>query len=136
MTPYRKLAREKPRATDVETAAIVELVLRMKRLRRRAALPVVLLSGGAAWLGGTAHALGYWTLLEARADGWYYVTAASLVVSAVLAALPIALPGAVLYLVLRGRLRKAWRDEARRQEVEGAWPDRDEWLERTPLRFP
>ncbi len=130
--PYRKDA---PRSTDLETAAIHDLLARMKRLRRRAALPTLIAAACLAWLGATAHALGYWPVFGRLQDGSYFVGTASLLIVASLCGLPVALPGAVLYVVLRGRLRTAWREEYRRMSVADEWTDRDEWLERTSRRF-
>ena len=49
-------------------------------------------------------------MVGADADGGYYVSAFTLVVAGVECAAPVVVPGLLLYLVLRARLRRAWRE--------------------------
>jgi len=124
-----------PRSTDLETAAIHDMVARMKRLRRRVALPVLIAATVLAWFGATAHAVGYWSLFGASSDGSYLVSGFTLTVAGFLCAAPVVAVGAPLYLALRARLRASWREEYRRKPVSDEWPERDGWLERTSRRF-
>jgi hypothetical protein len=134
-TAYRDRKEEAPRSTDVETASIHDLLARIKRVRRRVALPALIASAVLAWLGGTLHVMGHWSLFGRLPDGGYYVSTPTMILAAALAAAPVASLGAALYLVMRGRMRRAWLDEYRRMEVSDEWPDREEWLERTSRRF-
>ena len=57
MRAYREA---EPRATDLETAALHDLLARFRRLRRRVALPVAI-AGLVASLGSMAlHVTGWW----------------------------------------------------------------------------
>ncbi len=132
MTAYRDDA---PRSTDLETASIHDLLARTKRLRKRVALPAIAISMILAWLGATAHVMGRWSILGALPDGSYYVNGATMALAAVIAAAPAMAIGAPLYFALRAKMRAAWLEEYRKKPVCDAWPDRDEWLERTSRRF-
>jgi|GEM_PF-5951841 len=127
---------EAPRSIDLETTAIRDLLARTKQLRRRVALPTMAASLVAAWLGGAAHALGYWPLLGVSSSGTYLVSAFTLAIAAVLSAAPLLAPGVLAYFVARRRMRAKWSAEYRAQKTADAWPDRDEWLARTAQRFP
>jgi hypothetical protein len=124
-----------PRSTDLETAGIHDIVARMKRLRRRVALPLLLAASLLAWLGMSAHAFGYWSVLGASSDGFYGVSGATLALAGVICAAPVMGIGLPLYIALRARLRSAWREEYRSKRTCDAWTDREEWLEQTPRRF-
>ena len=133
--PYREHEATAPRSTEVETASIHDLLARIRRVRRRVALPTLIASAILAWIGGTAHVTGYWSLLGRLSDGSYYVSTATMIVAAALSAAPVASLGVLLYLATRARMRQAWLDEYRHKEVSDDWPDREEWLQRTSRRF-
>ncbi len=61
--------------------------------------------------GVLAHAMGYWSIFGVAPDGTYAVSTSTIVVAFVLPVLPFAIPSALLYRVLGGRLRRAWCDE-------------------------
>jgi hypothetical protein len=126
VTTYRK---HEPRADDLETDALHDLLVRTKHFRRRAALPVLVGGAVAAWIGMTLHCLGYWSVFGALSDGSYFVGAPSILLAGVLGAAPIVAPGVAIYLFLRARLRRAWREEHRRRGVDAAW------LEENGARF-
>lgn len=134
-TAYRDRKDEAPRSTDVETASIHDLLGRIKRVRRRVALPALIASAILAWLGGTLHVTGHWSLFGRLPDGGYYVSTATMILAAALSAAPVASLGAALYLAMRARMREAWLDEYRRKAVSDEWPEREEWLRRTSRRF-
>jgi nitric oxide reductase large subunit len=134
-TAYRDRRDEAPRSTDVETASIHDLLARIKRVRRRVALPALIASAILAWLGGTLHVTGHWSLFGRLPDGGYYVSTATMILAAALSAAPVASLGAALYLAMRARMREAWLDEYRRKAVSDEWPEREEWLRRTSRRF-
>lgn len=133
-TAYRD-RKEKPRSTDVETDSIHDLLLRTKALRRRVALPAMIVSGVLALAGAWAHVAGAWSIFGRLADGGYYVSTFSMILAAMICGTPTAAIGAAAYLVLRTRMRAAWLAHYRAVEVRDAWPERDEWLERTSRRF-
>ena len=118
MKPYRE---HEPSATDLETAALHDMLRRMKRFRRRVALPTIVAAMVAAWLGMTAHALGYWSVLGATSSGVYAMSAFTFLIAAALCAAPIIVPGVAVYVVLRGSLRREWRDEHRGKGVTADW---------------
>ena len=106
MRAYREA---EARASDLETAALHDLLARVRRLRRRVVLPLAI-AGVVVALGGmTVHVAGRWSVLGSLDDGGYYVTAFSLGAAGLLCAAPVVAPGAALYLALRARLRDAWR---------------------------
>ena len=114
---------------DLETAAIHDLVGRMKRFRRAVALPILITALLLAWAGMAAHALGYWSVLGTTASGLYVVSAFTFAIAGVLCAAPVIVPGFVIYVILRARVRSAWREEHKRNGVG------DEWLVHTSRRF-
>lgn len=99
-----------PRATDLETAAIYDLLARIKTLRRRVALPLMIAGVVAALFGMGAHVTGRWSILGRLDDGGYYVSGVTILVAAFLSAAPIVAPGAAVYVGLRGRARRSWRE--------------------------
>lgn len=121
MTAYRKHEEREPSSTDLETAALHDLLRRMKRFRRRVALPILVVAMVSAWIGMAAHALGYWSVLGATSEGVYVVSAFTFVIAAVICAGPIIVPGVFVYLALRARLRSAWREEHRKNGVAAEW---------------
>lgn len=121
MTAYRTREKREPSETDRETAALLDLLARMKRLRSRVALPTLVAALVAVSLGTTAHAIGWWSVLGTLPDGTYFVGTATFAVAAVISALPAAVPGALVYLVARARLRRAWSDDHRDNGVSNAW---------------
>jgi len=105
MDPFRKAP---PRTTDLETEALRDLLRRTRRLRRRTALPAMIVGLIAAFGGMAAHITGLWSVFGGSDHQGYYVTAFSLGAAALVCAAPLVLPAAVLYLVLRARVRGTW----------------------------
>lgn len=126
---YRKGETREPSESDRETSALHDLLARMRRLRARIALPVLVAALVAVSIGTTAHALGYWSVLGTLPDGSYFVGTATFLIAAVLSSAPLLVPGVVIYLVARARLRRAWQEEHRRNGVS------DEWLAENVRRF-
>jgi hypothetical protein len=118
MTAYREQER---RAIDLETAAAHDLLQRIKKHRRRFALPTLIAATVASWIGMAAHALGYWSVLGTTSSGYYLVSGFTLLIAGALCAAPILIPGIVLYVALRAQLRRAWREEHRENGVDDAW---------------
>lgn len=108
MTPYRK---QEPRESDLEIDAIVDQLARIKQLRKRVALPCIIAALIATWFGMAAHATGRWSVLGTTPDGTYFVNAVTLGIAAATCAAPIAVPGVAVYIVLRARLRRSWRED-------------------------
>lgn len=126
---YRSGEKREPSETDRETAALHDLVARMKRLRARVALPTLIAALVAIAIGTTAHALGYWSVLGTLSDGRYFVGPATFLVAAILSGAPMLAPGAMVYVLARARLRRAWLAEHRAHGVSS------EWLESNVRRF-
>ena len=120
---------EQRRANDLETAAVHDLLRQTKQLRRRVALPTLIGATFFAWLGMTAHAVGYWSVIGVLSDGRYLVSAVTFAIAGTLCAAPILAPGVVVYVTLRASLRKSWREEHGRKGV-----DKD-WLAQSSRRF-
>jgi len=121
MAAYRTREKQEPSETDRETTALHDLLARMKRLRSRCALPTLVAALLPLSLGTTAHALGYWSVLGRLSDGSYFVSTATFAVAAVLSGAPVLVPGALVYVVARARLRRAWRDAHRANGVSSEW---------------
>lgn len=96
---------------DLETDAIVDLRSRVRRLRSRALLPAFGAYLVAGHVAVTAHFLGHWAIFGRLDDGSYYVSKITMLV-ALLLPLPVIMgPAGLVYLVLRGRARRAWARE-------------------------
>jgi hypothetical protein len=121
MAAYRTREKHEPSESDRETTALHDLLTRMKRLRARIALPTLVASLVAVSVGTTAHALGYWSVLGTLSDGSYFVGPATFFVAAVVSSAPLLGPGAVVYVLARARLRRAWQDEHRKNGVADEW---------------
>ncbi len=119
LSGYRKA---ELRGVDVETAALHDLLARIRRLRRRVALPAAVVAVALGLTGAVAHVTGYWAILGVLEDGTYAVHAVTILFAAGLAASPAAAVGVASYLLLRARLRRAWRDEHVRT-LDAAWID-------------
>lgn len=129
MAAYRTREKHEPSESDRETAALRDLLARVKRLRARVALPTLVASLVAVSIGTTAHALGYWSVLGTLSDGRYLVGPATFLIAAVMCSAPVLGPGAAVYVLARARLRRAWQDEHRKNRVA------DEWLAENVRRF-
>jgi hypothetical protein len=126
VTAYRN---HEPRSVDLETDALGDLLVRVQKLRRRSALPVLVGGAVAAWLGTTLHCLGYWSVLGELPDGGYYVGAPTILLGAAISGAPVVVPGVLIYVLLRARMRHAWKEDHRRRGVD------DAWLEENSRRF-
>jgi hypothetical protein len=114
---------ENRRPVDLEIDALHDLLARIRRVRRRVALPVMLLAAVAVSLGVAAHVLGYWSVFGTDEDGRYLLGAFTVFSAGLLAMLPILVPGTLLYAALRARTRRAWRIAHARAGVAEEWLD-------------
>lgn len=121
MAAYRTREKHEPSESDRETAALVDLLARVKRLRTRVALPTSIAALVAVSIGTTAHASGYWSVLDRLPDGSYFVGTATFLVAAVICSAPFVAPGVALYLLARMRLRHAWMAEHSGNGVSSEW---------------
>ena len=121
MAAYRTSDERQPSESDRETEALRDLLVRMKRLRTRVALPVLFGALVAVSIGTTEHALGYWSVLGTLSDGTYYVGTATFLIAAVASSAPLLVPGVAVYLFARARVRRTWQDEHRAKGVSSAW---------------
>jgi hypothetical protein len=115
---------------DVETEAITVIVARMQQLRRRAALPFLVLSAIVGNAGILAHAIGYWAVLGVFPDNTYVVNKFTIALACVIPVLPVAAVAVPIYGLLRARTRRAWHQQYRARGLS------DKWLSRTMMRFP
>jgi hypothetical protein len=129
MAAYRTRDKQEPSESDRETSALHDLLARMKRLRRRTALPTLVASLVAVSIGTWAHALGYWSVLGTLSDGSYFVGTATFLIAAIVSSAPVLGPGIAIYLFARARLRRAWQEEHRQNGVS------NEWLAKNVRRF-
>ncbi len=97
---------------DAEPAALMELGLRLRTLRKLVLLPGIILAIAAGIAGAMAHVGGYWAILPTFADGSYLVNKGSV-------AIALLIPGGVVigavwlaYTGLRTQVRRAWRKDA------------------------
>lgn len=121
MAAYRTREKHEPSESDRETAALHDLLLRMKRLRARIALPTLVASLVAVSIGTSAHATGYWSVLGTLSDGTYFVGTATFLIAAILCSAPVLGPGILVYIIARARLRRAWQHEHRESGVSAEW---------------
>ena len=121
MAAYRTREEHELSESDGETAALHDLLARVKRLRRRIALPTLVVSLVAVSVGTSAHALGHWSVLGTLPDGSYYVGAATFLIAAVVSCGPVLGPGVVAYIIARALLRRAWQDDHRAKGVSSEW---------------
>ncbi len=126
MSGYRE---KEARLDDLETDAIIALSKRIKRLRSRVALPFAVASLSVCWLGMAAHATGYWAPLGRAPDGSYLVSGITLLIAGSVSAAPFVIPGFLVYVGLRARLRRSWREEQRAKGVASSY------LEENVTRF-
>ncbi len=112
---------ETKRPVDRELDALHDLLARARRVRRQAALPTLLIAAATASIGVSAHVLGYWSVFGVDEDGRYLLGAVTVFAAASLCALPVLLPGAAVYLVLRARTRNTWRIVHARAGVDEQW---------------
>jgi hypothetical protein len=98
---------------DLETDAIVDLGARVRRVRRRVLLPALVACVVVGHLAVAAHVLGYLPILGVLPDGTYIVSKLTILVALLLPSVPIAGPAAIVYVVLRGRMRVVWAREYR-----------------------
>ena len=125
------MAGDRERSTfDLETEAIVDLVARMRHLRRRVALPFLVVAAAFSNLGAAAHATGYWAVLGVLPDNTYVVNKLTVLLAFLLPILPVAIFGVPVYAALRSRTRRAWREEQGEHGLSA------EWLSTTSARFP
>ena len=101
---------------DAEPAALMELGLRLRTLRRWVLLPGIILTLAAGVAGAMAHVGGYWSIFPTFSDdGSYFVHKGSV-------AIALLIPGSVVfgavwlaYTGLRTQVRRAWRKDAARR---------------------
>lgn len=115
---------------ELETDALVDLVARMRAMRKRVALPFLVVGAAVANLGAAAHATGFWPIFGVLPDNTYHVNKVTVVLSFVIPLLPVLALGLPVYLIFRERTRRAWRSEYGARGLEEAW------LRSTPQRFP
>jgi hypothetical protein len=121
MTAYRTREKHEPSESDRETEALRDLLARMKRLRRRVALPTLVASLVVASIGMSAHALGYWSVVGMLSNGTYLIGAVTFLIAAVICSAPVLGPGVAVYLLARMRLRRAWQEQHREKGVSKEW---------------
>jgi len=121
MAAYRTREKHEPSESDRETSALHDLLLRVKRLRTRIALPTLITSLVAVSIGTSAHATGYWSVLGTLTDGTYFVGTVTFWIAAILCSAPVLGPGTVVYVIARARLRRAWQHEHRENGVSSEW---------------
>jgi hypothetical protein len=121
MAAYRTREKHEPSESDRETSALHDLLLRMKKLRARIALPTLVASLVAISIGTWAHATGYWSVLGTLPDGTYFVGTPTFLIAAILCCAPALGPGIIVYVIARARLRRAWQHQHRENGVSAAW---------------
>jgi hypothetical protein len=95
----------------LETDAIVDLRVRVRRVRARALLPALVAYVIAAHVAVLAHVLGYWSIAGRLDDGSYHVSKLT-ILFAMLLPLPVTVgPAGLVYLALREQVRRAWARE-------------------------
>lgn len=121
---YRETQEPPP---DAEPAALLELSVRIRKLRARVLFPVIILGIAAGIAGAVAHVSGLWAITGRFADGSYLVHRSTIVVAALLPAGVALGVGWMVYLSFRQHARRAWRadvtarfrlDEATLNELE------------------
>ena len=120
---------ENRRPVDLEIDALHDLLARIRRVRRRVALPVLSVALVALAIGVSAHVLGYWSVFGTDEDGRYWLGAFTIFTAGLLAALPIVVPGELLYVAMRARTRRTWQIAHARAGVG------DEWLNANMNRY-
>jgi H+/Cl- antiporter ClcA len=100
---------------DAEPAALLELSIRMRKLRARVLFPVILFGIAAGVAGAVAHVSGSWAITGRFADGSYLVHRSTVVVAALLPAAIALGAGWMLYLSFRSSARRAWREDVARR---------------------
>ncbi len=109
---------------DAEPAALLELSVRMRKLRARVLFPVIVLGIGAGVAGAIAHVSGLWAITGRFADGSYLVHRSTIMVAALLPAAAALGVGWMLFLSFRKRVRRQWRaDIARRFHLDATTLD-------------
>jgi hypothetical protein len=116
--PYRE---ENRRPVDLELDALHDLLARIRRVRRRVALPVMSGALVAIVLGVAAHLGGLWSIFGTDEEGRYLVGVATIFVAGGLCALPVVVPGVLLYLAFRARTRRTWVTAHGRAGVSAEW---------------
>lgn len=128
------MAGDRERSTfDLETEAIVDLVARMRHLRhlrRRVALPFLVVAAAFSNLGAAAHATGYWAVLGVLPDNTYVVNKLTVILAFLLPILPVAIFCVPVYAALRTE------HPTRIAGAQGKHGLSAEWLSTTPARFP
>ncbi len=120
MNIYREPA---PDETDLEIDAIRDLLERIQRLRRRIALPSLVVVFVSMWMGTLAHCTGYWAPFGVSANHTYSVNVVTLVIVAAVSGAPFAAFGFAVYAFARDRLRRAWHADHRSKGLDDAWLD-------------
>lgn len=116
---------------DAEPAALLELSVRIRRLRAWVLMPVIILGIGAGVAGAIAHLAGFWAITGRFADGSYLVHRSTIAVATAIPAAAVLGVGWLLYLSSRRQVRRLWRaDAARRFRLDEATLDE---LEQTIL---
>ena len=121
VSAYRRPEEKPANPSDLETDALLDLRLRIERLRKRVALPFASAAFLASVLGVTAHVLGYWSIAGVGADGRYYVSIVTILFATILCSGPIALVGTVGYVTARARARSSWSASHASRGVPAAW---------------
>jgi H+/Cl- antiporter ClcA len=106
---------------DAEPAALLELSVRMRKLRARVLFPVIILGVFAGVAGAIAHVSGLWSVTGRFADGSYFVHRATVAAATLLPAAVVLGVGWMVYLLFRQEARRRWRvDAARRFRLDEA----------------
>lgn len=121
--------------SNVETEALVDLLRRARAVRRRFALPTLLVAAAAALAGSVVHLSGAWSVLGRLEDGSYFISTPSVAIAACSCAAPFATIGVAFYLVARSASRRAWIAEFRKRPTSEEWTEREAWLTSTSRRF-
>jgi hypothetical protein len=100
---------------DAEPAALLELSVRMRKLRARVLFPVILLGIASGIAGAIAHVSGLWAIAGRFADGSYLIHRSTIVAAALLPAGAAIGAGWMVYLALRRHARRAWREDVARR---------------------
>lgn len=109
---------------DAEPAALLELSVRMRKLRVRVLFPVIALGIGSGVAGAVAHVSGLWSITGRFADGSYFIHRSTIVVAMLLPATAALGVCWMVFLWLRKRVRRQWRaDIARRFHLDATTLD-------------
>lgn len=91
MSTYRSSEERHPKVSTVETDGLVEILKRTRAIRKRVFLPTMIAAAAFGFIGAAAHVSGYWSVLDRREDGSYFVSIVTSSVAFVLPAFPFLL---------------------------------------------